>query len=274
MISHCGKLIVERAFDMRRRFAVIVIISVMTLLACSGCGQASAQTTVNKSPETTEQVTVSPSAEAADSPTPPESTEPTLVAEPTIVPAEGEDNCATAISDRAKSFFTLPELDMSAEVVITGECIKAEPVFQNDTLYTLSQIKVVQVFKGNITSGDSLFFVEFGGRVTNGEYNKGCNLPPIPKSAQATVDKEIVYGIDWYYPLKEGENVLLFAGDSSGFLAEFDQPLYAVIGDYDGKFFLQDDGSYAKPLPAETDKHVFGDGSLIITMNELAGYYQ
>lgn len=261
---------------MRRRIAVIVIISVMMLLACAGCGQAAKQTVLSSSAEMTETVTTqsTPSAAAAETPAPPENTEPTFVAEPTIVPAEGEDNCATAISDRAKSFLTLPELDMSAEVVITGECIKAEPVFQNDTLYTLSQIKVVQVFKGNITSGDSLFFVEFGGRVTNGEYNKGCNLPPIPKSAQATVDKEIVYGIDWYYPLKEGENVLLFAGDSSGFLAEFDQPLYAVIGDYDGKFFLQDNGSYAKPLPAETDKHVFGDGSLIITADKLKEYYR
>ncbi len=260
---------------MMKKTALIMILSVIMLLACSGCTQAAKQTALSSSAENTETVTAqsTPSAAAAETPTPPESAEP-IAAEPTVVPAEGEDNCATSISDRERSFLTLPELDAAAEVVITGECVSANPVFQNDTLYTLSQIKVDQVLKGNLTSGSDVFFVEMGGRVTNGEYNKGCNLPPIPKSAEATVDKPIVMGSDWYYPLKEGEKVLLFAGDSSGFLKAFDQPLYAVIGDYDGKLFLQDDGSYAKPLPAETDKHVFGDGSLIITKNELEKYYQ
>ncbi len=258
-----------------KKTALIMILFVIMLLACAGCGQAAKQSALSSSADNTEKIVEqsTPSAAGAETPTPPESAGP-IAAEPTVVPAEGEDNCATSISDRARSFLTLPELDAAAEVVITGECVSANPVFQNDTLYTLSQIRIDQVFKGGLTSGDKVFFVEMGGRVTNGEYNKGCNLPPIPKSAEATVDKPIVMGSDWYYPLKEGEKVLLFAGDSSGFLKAFDQPLYAVIGDYDGKLFLQDDGSYAKPLPAETDKHVFGNGSLFITRNELEKYYQ
>lgn len=259
-----------------RKTAIVMILFVIMLLACAGCGQAAKQSALSSSAENTETVTAqsTPSAAAEETPMPPESAEPTAAAMPTVVPAEGEDNCATSISDRARFFLTLPELDEAAEVVITGECVSANPVFQNDTLYTLSQIKVDQVLKGNLTSGSDVFLVEMGGRVTNGEYNKGCNLPPIPKSAEAIVDKPIVMGSDWYYPLKEGEKVLLFACDSSGFLKAFDQPLYAVVGDYDGKLFLQDGGSYAKPLPAETDKHVFGNGSLIITKNELEKYYQ
>lgn len=269
---------------MRKRAVFICVISAILLLACTSCGPA-VQDTVRGS----EQVIIECASEdslkpvivqssvspvAAETPAPPESTELTVAAEPTVVPAEGEDNCATSISDRASFYLTLSELDAAAQAVMTGECVSAEPVFQNDTLYTLSQIKVGQVFKGDLTSGDHVFFVEMGGRVTNGEYNKGCNLPPIPKSAQSTVDKQIVVGSDWYYPLKEGEKVLLFAGDSSGFLKEFDQPLYAIIGDYDGKLFLLDDGSYAKPLPAETDKHVYGDNSLVITIKELEEHYQ
>jgi hypothetical protein len=158
--------------------------------------------------------------------------------------------------------------------VIAGECVSAEPVFQNDMLYNLSQIKVETVFKGDISVGDNLLFVELGGRVTNGEYNKGCNLPPIPEGAQETIDKQIVMGTDWFYPMKEGECVLLFAVDATGFLKQVDEPVYAIVGDYDGKLFFQEYGFYAKPLPSETDKHVFGDDSLIISMSQLNQHYR
>ncbi len=81
-------------------------------------------------------------------------------------------------------------------------------------------------------------------------------------------DTKLVMGIDEYYPLSKDEEVLLFAGDTSGFLKDFSEPLYDIIGGYDGKLLLQKDGSYAKPKPSDSDKHEF-DGTLKITSDEL-----
>ncbi len=168
-------------------------------------------------------------------------------------------------------YSSIQELDTVAQLVFTGECVATEPVFQSDMLYTLSRIKVEQVFKGDACAGDILLFCENGGRVTNGEYNKGCNLPPIPESAKASVDEQIVVGIDGYYPFQQGEKVLVFADDISGFLVNVDDTLYGCCGAYGGKLLLQDDGSYARP-PSETDKDIYKD-SLVITMDDLKQYY-
>jgi len=192
--------------------------------------------------------------------------------EQTGVVSEDEDNCVTILTDRLESYLDLAELDANADIVFTGECVAAEPKFQNETLYTISRIKVEQVYKGDISKGDVLLFCEFGGRVTNGEYNKGCNLPPIPKSAEASADKQIVVGADGYYPFKAGEKALLFARDVGGYFIDIDEPQYGVVGGYDGKLFLQEDGSYKKPLPSEMDTGIIIE--VIITIDQLNEQYK
>ena len=82
-------------------------------------------------------------------------------------------------------------------------------------------------------------------------------------------DYKLVYGLDGYFAMKEGDEVLLFTGDTSGFLKNVSEPLYGIIGDYDGKFLLQADGSYARPAPSQTDKPVFNERSPRTTIEEL-----
>lgn len=195
---------------------------------------------------------------------------------PSPIVEEEDVRYVSMYADKIKSYNNINDLDARSELVFTGECISADPVFQNTTLYTLSKIKVDEVFKGNISSGDMISFVEVGGRVTNAEYSKGCELGE--KFAEGTTefseDQKLVVGIDGFFPFQEGEKALLFACDVSGFLEEYDEPLYDIIGGWDGKLFAQEDGSFERPLAAETDQHVFGDNSLIITMDELKLHYQ
>lgn len=266
---------------MNRRTVLLLIHSIITLvIICAACQQVVQDTNIstesdNMKPVALKSMESSASADIAETTVADNTDHAVEPTEQAVIPAEDEDNCATAITDRVKSFFNLAELDAEADIVFTGVCISAESVFQNDTLYTLSEIKIDKVFKGDMTIGSVVLIAEFGGRVTHSEYTIGCNLPP-PKYEQdgLSADQEFCLGIDWYYPLKQGEKVLLFAIDSSGFLEEIDEPLYAVIGDYNGKLFLQEDGSYAKPLPSETDEHIFGEGSLVITIEELNRQYK
>ncbi len=83
-------------------------------------------------------------------------------------------------------------------------------------------------------------------------------------------DYKLVSGTDGYFPLKEGEQVLLFLTDATGFLDSAKGPAFSIWGAYDGKLFLQPDGvTYANPLPSNNGKLKFGEGKLKITVDEL-----
>lgn len=97
-----------------------------------------------------------------------------------------------------RTFDTLESLGKYSDFILTGTCISSNPIFQNDTLYTLSQIKAGQVFKGNIISGDVVNIAEMGGRTTFGEYEKGCNIEPKVFETgheQLPADYHVVVGI-------------------------------------------------------------------------------
>jgi hypothetical protein len=60
----------------------------------------------------------------------------------------------------------------------------------------------------------------------------------------------------------------IFAGDSSGFLKNFDGPLYDIIGTYDGKFYKNNE-DYSHLSPSSTDKKIFGENNLKISIYDL-----
>jgi hypothetical protein len=176
-------------------------------------------------------------------------------------------------SDRIKFYPDLRSLSENAQFIFTGTCISSDPIFQNETLYTLSKVKISKGYKGNLKDGDIVSIIEMGGRTTIGEYSKNCIKDEKTFDTGEKLypdDTKLVMGIDEYYPLSKDEEVLLFAGDTSGFLKDFAEPLYDIIGGYDGKFLLQKDGSYAKPKPSASDEHEFEDETFIITLDELS----
>ena len=186
-----------------------------------------------------------------------------------------DDNDTRYISNSSDkySYETFDELNEIASYVVAGVCISSKPIFQNDMLYTLSELKIDDVYRGDtIAKGDTILIMELGGRTTSGEYRENCH---IEKKAFETgesmpPEKKLVMGMDGYFPLQENEQVLLFLGDETGFLKNIKEPLFGIWGAYDGKLFLQPDGlTYSRPMPAQTDKLQFGGETLSITVDEL-----
>jgi hypothetical protein len=164
---------------------------------------------------------------------------------------------------RAKIYRSIDELAKASTVIGAGECISARPIYQMDNIYTLSEIRITEVYKGNVTSGETIQVVEMGGRDTYGEYSRHCFMDEKDFTKLTYPDYfKVVCGADGFWPMKEGEQVLLFLGDTIGFLKEIDGTLYGIIGDYDGKLYLQNDGTYKRPSPSETDEYVFEAGNL------------
>jgi len=167
---------------------------------------------------------------------------------------------------------SMNELVNVADNIFTGLCVSSEPVFQNDFLYTLSEVQVTAVFKGAFQVGDIVPVVEMGGRTTVGEYRKETTV--IVKDFDhyddsIPADTNYVEGMDGFFPLKVDDNVLLFAGDTSGFLNDFTGPLYDTYGDYEGKMYFRNENVYARNTPSNTDQITFDDKSSSISLDEL-----
>lgn len=173
--------------------------------------------------------------------------------------------------DKIKTYSDLKSLEI-APYVFTGICISSRPVFQNNTLYTLSKLKLTEVFKGSLSVGDTVSVVELGGRTTYGEYKKECNISK--KSFEIGDDSipddcNVVVGTDGFFPLEKDDEVLLFVGDTSGFLKDFKEPLFDIMGAYDGKLYPSGKDAYSRNSPSSTNIRTFGKNTLKITKEQL-----
>jgi hypothetical protein len=88
------------------------------------------------------------------SPTSTLATSENIVKEETIVIPITDDNSTRYISNRLsrkKPYDTFDALNKVSSNVIEGNCISSKPIFQNNTLYTLSEVRVTLVYKGVLT---------------------------------------------------------------------------------------------------------------------------
>lgn len=191
------------------------------------------------------------------------------------VPIADDNNTRYLINhtDRIKYFTNSGELSEAAEVIIAGKCIEANAVYKLNKLFTLSKVEVTAVYKGDIAVGDIIAVVEDGGRTSFGEYDKNCNVDEKAFETggeRLPNDYKVVVGMDGFYPMSAGEEVLLFLGDTTGFLPDVSGTLYDVVGATDGKLYKQDEGVYRKASPSDTDHYVFAKENLTILTDELS----
>lgn len=179
---------------------------------------------------------------------------------------------STAQDSRMSPLTTLETLRQKAEIIFTGTCVTASPIFQSNTLYTLSEVTVDTVYQGDAAAGETLLVLETGGFTTAGQYQSQCHITlnaqsggpePLPD------DEAILVCPGGFPPLQPGEQALLFVVDTTGFLTDVQAPVYYVVGDHEGKLLLQPDGSYQRPFSGDAES-AFPQSVLTITPGELA----
>ncbi len=183
---------------------------------------------------------------------------------------ENKTRYSSTSLDRIKKYSDFDSLKI-APYVFTGICISTQPVFQNNTLYTLSKLKLTEVFKGNLSVGDTVSVVEIGGRTTYGEYKKECNITQKSFEVDDSIpdDYNVVVGTDGFFPLEKDDGVLLFVGDSSGFLKDFNEPLFSILGAYDGKLYPSSKDTYSRNSPSSSGVRTFAKNTLKISKEQL-----
>ncbi len=255
---------------------VLAILCIVLSVILVGCSDVSGVTNVSQTTILPNPPTVASELQSKATATPTPSQSPVNTTNHGVADEENTRYISN-ILHKVRSFETLHDLETESVLVVAGTCVSSEPVFQNETLYRLSKIKPTKVYKGEEVQGETINVVEMGGRTTFGEYEKGTNMPY--KSFEQGADRlphdyNLVIGDDGYVPLQENDEVLLFLESAEGFIKDAEIEQYGVIGVCDGKLYLQEDGTYLRPVSGETDKLVFTQQSLRIAEDEAENLFQ
>lgn len=117
---------------------------------------------------------------------------------------DGGTRYISNFSSRSKSYDSFEELVTNAQYIISGKCVSSKPIYQNQTLYTLSKFIIIDSYKGDMEINDVINIIEIGGRTTFGDFESGCGLE------EKTFEKgglrlseiyNIVVGNDGFFPL-------------------------------------------------------------------------
>lgn len=170
---------------------------------------------------------------------------------------------------------TLYDLCGRADFVVTGNVNKSETVFQNDTMYTVQTVAVESAFKGGIDAGSEIYVIEVGGRTTFGEYDENCvkTIKDFETGAQRRDENTIIVeGVNGYFPMSEGNEVLLFLSDTGKFIENIDATQYSIIGTYAGKLYKQDDQTYTQIAPSQNAQISFAEDGITAALDLIEDY--
>lgn len=161
----------------------------------------------------------------------------------------------SGMSEKYEVFNTKDELSEASSNIIAGKCVSAKSAFkEHGFMYTVCEVEVTQCFKGNLAPGSTVKVVEFGGTCPASEFIKESGIEEKDfydeSAAQTDPDLTVTTGIDGYYPMSEGQDVLLFLGESGTYDGIAD--VYGVMGSSDGKLYKISDTTYARPLSEAT----------------------
>ncbi len=159
----------------------------------------------------------------------------------------------SGLSDRYETFDTQSALLDASENVITGRCVSSTSSFAfHELMQTVSMVYVTESYKGEIKKDSVIFVVELGGTCTASEYidATGVKEKAFYENAPIEVDDDtiVISGLDNFYPMNAGEEVLLFLGPETSY-KDHDGNHYSVVGSTDGKLYKTSADTYSRPDP-------------------------
>ncbi len=160
----------------------------------------------------------------------------------------------SGMTDRFETFDTQSALLDASENVITGRCISSTSSLAfHELMHTVSMVYVTESYKGEIKKDSVIFVVELGGTCTASEYMDatGIKEKAFYENAPIEVDDDtvVISGLDDFYPMNAGEEVLLFLGPETSY-KDHEGNHYSVVGSSDGKLYKTSADTYSRPDPA------------------------
>ena len=140
----------------------------------------------------------------------------------------------SSIGDLAKVYDSTGELEKDAELIVVGTVVRQENYYLQHTVHQFAWIKIEEVKAGSANLGDTILIQQIGGYATYKEWIENTQFEGKPGDGEPTIDEDQVtaHGIDGYYPVVEGDKVLLYLKETGETHEKENSKIYVPVGTY------------------------------------------
>ncbi|TKI58388.1 hypothetical protein E8L90_24980 [Brevibacillus antibioticus] len=166
----------------------------------------------------------------------------------------------------SKAFTDVEGLAENADIIAEAEVISQEshPEYENLSVYTVSELRLTEVYKGNVEIDDTVSVLETGGEFDEREVAKYIPSGK-PGSRSGNDDLGVItQGIEGSVPMKEGNKYFVF-------LTEDDDDVYNVVGVVQGKIKINSENTLVSQVSPETIDHGKQHGDLYFLQENYSG---
>ncbi|MDD4096665.1 MAG: hypothetical protein PHP22_10560 [Oscillospiraceae bacterium] len=159
------------------------------------------------------------------------------------------------VSGSADIYLEFDNLDLlipSSVMIVRAEVVSQETYYYKSFIHTLSQVKITKVYKGDVEADTTVNISQTGGYATYEEWVAGTEFEPKESDGQATCEPNMpmAFGINDYYPVEIGDDVLLFLQDPNNPLESKYGEIFSPLGGHDGVYYSNNNGKdFVVPLP-------------------------
>lgn len=152
------------------------------------------------------------------------------------------------------------EMFRESQVVIRGKVVATDYILDGSEVFTKSEVKVEECYKGDLKKGQVIKIREIGGFVPSDIFDNALSMEKFGKKAASNATKKTIYDIRVYdnKVMEAGEDVILFVYpvDYSDY-EEFKTNSYQLVRGCQGKLlFDESKGVYSPYLPKNELEYV------------------
>ncbi|AWX58790.1 MULTISPECIES: hypothetical protein [Brevibacillus] len=152
-----------------------------------------------------------------------------------------------------ETFHSVKGLAENADIIAETEVIsqKNNPNYERLDVYTVSELRLTKVYKGDVEIDDTVSVLETGGEFDEREVAKYFSGKPGSQSGNDDLGDPgiIAVGIAGSIPMKQGNTYFVF-------LTEDDDDVYNIVGSVQGKIKINSENSLVSQVSPETiDQH-------------------
>lgn len=145
----------------------------------------------------------------------------------------------SGIGDLAKGYDSTGELEKDADLIVVGTVVRQENYYLQHNVHQFAWIKIEEVKAGSANPSETILIQQIGGYTTYKEWNENIQFEGKPGDGEPTIDEDQVtaHGIDGYYPVVEGDKVLLYLKETGETNKKENSKIYVPVGTYFGVFY-------------------------------------
>ena len=145
----------------------------------------------------------------------------------------------SGIGDLAKEYDSTGELEKDADLILVGTVVRQENYYLQHNVHQFAWIKIEEVKAGSANPSETILIQQIGGYTTYKEWNENIQFEGKPGDGEPTIDEDQVtaHGIDGYYPVVEGDKVLLYLKETGETHEKENSKIYVPVGTYFGVFY-------------------------------------